>query len=94
MKNSAALLQLISWISVLVIVFYLIRKASIDYRRADLGWAFIAGGAAGNLYDRARLGYVVDFLDFRVWPVFNLADSFITIGVVLILWGWLRPQKG
>ena len=45
-------------------------------------WAgvFILTGAIGNLYDRITLGFVVDFLDFRVWPVFNVADSFITIG--------------
>lgn len=44
------------------------------------GCVFILAGAAGNLYDRITLGYVIDFLDFRVWPVFNVADSFITIG--------------
>ena len=50
-----------------------------------LGLSLILGGAVGNLIDRLRFGYVIDFLDFRVWPVFNLADSCITIGVVLIL---------
>lgn len=44
------------------------------------GCVFILAGAIGNLYDRITLGYVVDFLDFLVWPVFNVADSFITIG--------------
>jgi hypothetical protein len=38
------------------------------------------GGAIGNLIDRIFLGYVIDFIDFRVWPVFNVADSAITIG--------------
>ncbi|MFH1621925.1 MAG: signal peptidase II [Candidatus Omnitrophota bacterium] len=47
---------------------------------------FIVGGALGNMLDRLRLGYVVDFLDFRIWPVFNLADSFITIGAVILFW--------
>jgi len=50
------------------------------------GCALILGGAAGNLIDRSRLGYVIDFIDVRVWPVFNLGDSAITIGVVLLLW--------
>jgi len=45
---------------------------------------FILGGAIGNLTDRIRLGYVVDFIDFRIWPVFNLADSFITVGAVML----------
>lgn len=43
----------------------------------------LAGGAAGNLIDRILLGHVVDFIDFRFWHVFNIADSAITIGVIL-----------
>lgn len=44
----------------------------------------ILGGAVGNLIDRLLFGYVIDFLDFRIWPVFNIADSAITIGAVLL----------
>jgi signal peptidase II len=44
----------------------------------------IAGGAAGNLLDRIKLGQVVDFIDFRIWPVFNLADSAIVVGAILL----------
>lgn len=62
---------------------------SYQMRGADLiqrvPLAFIIGGAVGNLIDRLIFGYVVDFLDFRVWPVFNVADSFITVGVVTFL---------
>ncbi len=47
--------------------------------------SLILSGAIGNLIDRLRLGCVVDFLDFRIWPVFNLADSAITIGVAIII---------
>src|SRR3990167_5543612 len=50
-----------------------------------LAFGLILGGALGNLLDRLRLGYIVDFLDFRVWPVFNLADSAITVGVMLLV---------
>ncbi len=57
------------------------------------GAAFIFAGALGNLYDRIRLGFVVDFLDFRVWPVFNVADSFITIGGILLALSLLPPVK-
>lgn len=42
------------------------------------------GGALGNLMDRIRYGYVLDFIDFRVWPVFNVADSAITIGAIIL----------
>jgi len=48
--------------------------------------ALILAGAIGNLIDRLRFGYVVDFLDFRIWPVFNIADSAITIGAILLGW--------
>jgi signal peptidase II len=45
----------------------------------------VIGGSVSNLLDRVRLGYVTDFLDLRYWPAFNLADSFIVIGVVILL---------
>ena len=48
--------------------------------------ALILGGAIGNWLDRVRIGSVVDFFDFRIWPVFNVADSAITIGVGCYLW--------
>ena len=49
------------------------------------GSALILGGAAGNLIDRVRHGSVTDFIDLHVWPVFNLGDSAITIGVTLLI---------
>jgi signal peptidase II len=45
----------------------------------------VIGGSTSNLLDRVRLGYVTDFLDFRWWPAFNLADSFIVVGVLVLL---------
>ena len=55
-----------------------------------LALSLILGGALGNLYDRVTLGYVVDFLFFHYqswyWPAFNVADSAITVGVLLLLW--------
>lgn len=57
-----------------------------------LGLGLILGGALGNLIDRARLGAVVDFLDFRVWPVFNVADSCITVGAALVALQLLRKR--
>ncbi len=61
------------------------------------GLALILGGALGNLIDRLRTGLVTDFLDFHWqqwhWPAFNLADSAITLGVVLLLLAsWLTPD--
>lgn len=53
----------------------------------------IAGGAAGNYTDRIHLGYVVDFIDFKVWPVFNFADSCIVIGAILFAVILIREDK-
>ncbi|MBI3615516.1 MAG: signal peptidase II [Candidatus Omnitrophica bacterium] len=58
----------------------------------NLALGLIFGGAVGNLIDRVRVGGVIDFLDFRIWPVFNVADSCITIGAVLIAWNLLRRR--
>jgi len=64
-------------------------RAADRLTRVSLG--LIAGGTLGNLVDRLRFGYVVDFIDFRWWPVFNLADSAICIGVALLMWRIIRP---
>jgi signal peptidase II len=53
----------------------------------------VIGGSVSNLFDRVRLGYVTDFLDFRWWPAFNLADSFIVIGVVILLGALLSAER-
>ena len=45
----------------------------------------LIGGSVSNLVDRVRLGHVTDFLDLRFWPAFNLADSFIVVGVAILL---------
>ena len=60
-----------------------IKKSTLNAR---YGVAFLLGGAIGNLIDRIVLGKVVDFFDFIIWPIFNIADIAICIGVGLILW--------
>ena len=69
-------------------------KELISYGRlAKWGAVLILAGAIGNLFDRITLGFVVDFLDFRVWPVFNAADSFITIGACLLGLAFLQSMR-
>jgi signal peptidase II len=53
----------------------------------------VVGGAIGNIIDRIRLGYVVDFIAVGVWPKFNLADATITMGVVLLLWSTVQEER-
>jgi signal peptidase II len=57
------------------------------------GLSLVVGGALGNLVDRLRYGHVVDFLDFRVWPVFNLADMAIVIGACLLTLELIKEGK-
>ena len=63
--------------------------ADLDQLLARIGFALIIGGAIGNLIDRISFGRVTDFLDFHLgihhWPVFNVADSAITVGVILLI---------
>ena len=67
-------------------VYYYRQNNEVLNRRYVIAFSLILGGAMGNLFDRIAYGYVVDFIDFRVWPVFNIADSAITIGAVIIAW--------
>lgn len=53
----------------------------------------LIGGSAGNLIDRVRLGHVTDFLDLRFWPAFNLADSFIVVGVTILLAALISAER-
>ncbi len=67
-------------------------------RLVNFGFALIAGGALGNLADRLRLDYVVDFIQVCInnvcgLPVFNIADSVIVVGTGLILWAWLNNKE-
>jgi signal peptidase II len=72
-------------------------QLSVEHRWARVGLALILGGAAGNLVDRARQGYVVDFVDvyWRDWHfwAFNVADAAITLGVIIMILDLLRPAR-
>lgn len=87
MKHSGLLLALVSAVSVFFLALCMFRS------RSRLAWMLVIAGALGNLYDRLRFGYVIDFLDFRVWPVFNIADASICIGVFLVLLGFFRKRE-
>jgi signal peptidase II len=54
----------------------------------------LIGGSASNLIDRIRLGHVTDFLDFRYWPAFNLADTFIVVGVAILFTTFVLLDRG
>lgn len=88
-KNSTYFFIAVSVIAVIMIGAILLKAIRKDEFFGSFLFNFslilIMSGALGNLIDRVSLRYVIDFIDFRIWPVFNLADSSITIGTALLL---------
>ena len=84
---------LLAGFTIAVIAALLVWMARTEERPLTWALSLIVGGAAGNAIDRVLLGHVVDFLDFHVgayhWPAFNLADSAITVGAGIVLYGAL-----
>ena len=94
----SALLAVLSLAALLAIAFYFMRLPAAA-RLPRISLALVLGGALGNLLDRVRLGYVVDFVHVYwrqyQWPDFNVADSAITVGVTLLVLDVLRsPGPG
>ena len=79
---------------VVVILIYRFKARTLGERVA---LSLVLGGAAGNLLDRIRWGSVVDFIDIGVgtlrWPVFNLADAWVTVGIILVFYATLKKRK-
>jgi len=74
---------ILSGVIILLLIFFFIKS---EKRSELMPVSLIIAGAAGNILDRIIYGSVCDFLDFRIWPVFNLADSFVTIGGVVLFY--------
>jgi len=74
---------------ILIAIFNYLRKNKIESKVEKIAFSLVIGGSIGNLLDRIVRGYVIDFLDFKIFgynfPIFNLADTFIVIGVFLLL---------
>lgn len=83
-KNSPEVFTGFAFLAAVIISTLLIWKKQALSAFEKVSLSFILGGTLGNLIDRVRLGFVIDFIDLRVWPVFNVADSFITIGAVML----------
>lgn len=82
LKNQTPLFIFTSLFAIILIFFNL---KNVGHKKIySVSLILILAGAVGNLIDRLFFGYVIDFLDFRVWPVFNVADSAITVGAALL----------
>jgi len=91
--GQGSILLLGSAVAVAVVLWMLLEGPPA--RPMALGCGLILGGAAGNLLDRLTAGEVTDYVDLRVWPVFNAADAAIVLGVAALLLATLRPpEKG
>lgn len=94
-EGKQTLLIIISIIFLVFLISFIIKEKpdKID----NLTYGLIIGGIIGNLYDRITLNYVIDFIAFNIlgyeFPVFNLADSFIVIGVIILIINLIRSEK-
>jgi signal peptidase II len=78
---------------VLAVFWFSFRDSAAHSRLVRIAFGAIVGGAIGNIIDRFHYQYVVDFIDLRWWPVFNVADSCITIGVGLLVLTTLARER-
>ena len=78
---------------IFVIAYILINDKDTQY----IAYSFVIGGALGNLYDRIVYGYVIDFIEIHYnnfyWPIFNIADVAISIGIILLLYSMFSNNK-
>ncbi len=89
---------LVSAVVAVLLLLYFVSKTDESETLTLVALAMVIGGAAGNIADRAALGYVVDFIDWHArefyhWPAFNIADSGITVGVFLLGYEFLIKKK-
>lgn len=82
-----------SLIVILIITYILVKEKNSQY----IAFSFVIGGAIGNLYDRILYGYVIDFIEFHYnsfyWPIFNIADIAISIGIILLLYSMFAKES-
>ena len=84
LEGAGLIVAVLIGLSLTLLIAYFLANRTMPLLWLPVG--MLVGGAAGNLIDRAREGAVVDFIDPVRWPAFNLADSCIVVGVLLLLW--------
>jgi signal peptidase II len=90
-SSTLMIVDIVGIVVLLAMAFYLYRRIPYLVTLPNaIAFSLILGGTVGNLIDRIRLEYVTDFIDVGFWPVFNVADSAITIGVVILVFSLIR----
>jgi signal peptidase II len=91
--SATAIVIVLTTIAIAWMVGYF-AKSGARHPLLPVAVGLLIGGSVSNLADRVRLGHVTDFLDLRYWPAFNLADSFIVIGVAMLLGALVAADRG
>ncbi len=91
--GSSAFVLVAMAIAVLAVFWFAFREAAAKSILVQIAFGGIVGGAIGNIVDRFHYHFVVDFIDLRWWPVFNVADSCITVGVTLLILTSLKREQ-
>jgi signal peptidase II len=84
LAGGGAVVAALTGLALGALVVYFVLRSNTPHLWLPVG--LLLGGALGNLADRARMGSVTDFIDPRLWPAFNVADSCVVVGVLILLW--------
>ena len=87
-QNTNFILIVLTFLILSILFYFYNKEPSLQQ-----GFNFIIAGALGNLLDRVYRGYVLDFLDFKLWPIFNLADSFVVLGVFFCVYSTFKKES-
>ena len=89
-ENNTVLIFITIFIVGLLLYYFRYRS---ENKQSHIALALITAGALSNLIDRIFLNHIIDFIDFRIWPAFNFADAFITIGIIYLIFSILKKEK-
>ena len=93
LQGQSSLLTYVSFAAVIAL-YFMYRSVESPTIWVRMAFGMLLGGAIGNLIDRLRLGHVTDFIDVGPWPIFNIADSSIVVGIaVLFLFFWMNSGE-
>ncbi len=96
-QNQSFPLTIVAFIGIVVLLFFVFlvprRYPFLDTKLGKLALGLVLGGTIGNLIDRLSFGHVTDFIDIGIWPIFNIADSAITVGVIIFAYSLLRMAR-
>lgn len=97
LNNNTLIVTIISLLIIIALIIYMYNNKNSSSKFERLGYSLVLGGALGNLFDRLVYGYVIDFIDIYIfnydYPIFNLADTFIVIGVIILFISMWRDKK-